>query len=116
MKILFFGDIVGQPGREALRIIIPVWKEKYTPDLIIANGENLAHGRGITQSTLVEILSFGIDVVTSGDHAFDQKEVFGLLENKSLPLILPANFPSDTPGRGYINIEVGTKKVLIINL
>lgn len=116
MKILFFGDIVGQPGRGALRVVIPDWKEKYAPDLIIANGENLAHGRGVTQSTLVETLALGIDVVTSGDHIFDQKEALGLLENKSLPLIRPANFPPETPGRGWISIEVGTKKVLVINL
>ncbi|MFH1612059.1 MAG: TIGR00282 family metallophosphoesterase [bacterium] len=116
MKILFFGDIVGQPGRDALKQILPVWKDKYNPDIVIANGENVAHGYGITKKTIDEIIEAGVDIITSGDHIFDQKEAVNLLENKSLPIIRPANFPPNTPGRGHLVIEVGTKKLLIINL
>ena len=116
MKILFFGDIVGQPGREAIKKIIPQWKKKYQPDLIIANGENMAHGSGITVKTLNEVLSAGVDLVTSGDHTWRQKEINILLENKETPLIRPANFPPNLPGKGYRLIEVRTKKVLVINL
>ncbi len=116
MKILFFGDIVGQPGRKAIKKIIPKWKKKYQPDLIIANGENIAHGSGITVKTLNEILSAGVDLVTSGDHTWKQKEINILLENKETPLIRPANFPANLPGKGYRLIEIRTKKVLVINL
>lgn len=114
MKILFFGDIVGKPGREGLKKILPDWKDKYRPDLVIANGENIAHGFGIGKKSLNEVLDAGVDFITSGDHTFNQEETKLLLEDKSIPLIKPANMPG--PGRGYAVIEVGTKKVLIINL
>lgn len=116
MKILFFGDIVGQPGREALKEILPKWKKKYQPDLILANGENSAHGNGITKKGLEEILAAGVDLITLGDHTWDRKETIGLLEDKNIPLIRPANFPAGVPGQGYQIIEVRTKKVLVINL
>lgn len=116
MKILFFGDIVGRPGREAVGKILPKWKKKYHPDLVIANGENAAHGSGITKKTLDEILSSGVDLVTSGDHIWKQKEVSALLNDKEIPLIRPANFSPNLPGQGYRLIKLRTKKVLVINL
>ena len=116
MRILFFGDIVGKPGRQAIKEILPGWQKKYQPDLTIANGENLAHGRGVTEKSLKEILTAGIDLVTSGDHIWDQKEAIALLDNKEIPLIRPANFPPNTPGQGYRLIELRTKKILVINL
>lgn len=116
MKILFFGDIVGKPGREAIKKIIPQWQKKYQPDLVIANGENMAHGSGITQKNLKEVLEAGVDLVTLGDHTWKQKEVVTLLENSKIPLIRPANFPPGLPGKGYRIIEIRTKKVLVINL
>lgn len=116
MKILFFGDIVGAPGREAIKKILPQWKKKYQPDLVIANGENMAHGSGITKNALKEVLDNGVDIVTSGDHIWSQKEVFTILENKEIPLIKPANLPAGTPGKGYRIIEIRTKKILVVNL
>lgn len=116
MKIIFFGDIVGQPGREAIKQILPKWKKEYQPDLVIANGENMAHGTGITEKTLDEVLRAGIDLVTLGDHTWKQKEVTALLEDKDIPLIRPANFPPNLPGQGYRLIEIRTKKILVINL
>jgi len=116
MKILFFGDIVGQPGRQAIKEILPKWQKKYKPDLIIANGENLAHGSGITEKCLNEILKAGIDLVTLGDHTWKQKEVTALLDDKEIPLIRPANFPPNLPGQGWRLIELRTKKILVINL
>jgi len=116
MKILFFGDIVGQPGRQAIKKILPQWQKKYQPDLIIANGENLSHGSGITEKCLNEILKAGIDFVTLGDHTWKQKDIIALLNNKETPLIRPANFPPDAPGKGYRLIELRTKKILVINL
>jgi len=116
MKILFFGDIVGKPGRYAIKKILPKWKKKYQPDLIIANGENLAHGRGLTEKCLKEILDAGIDFITSGDHILNQKNTSALLTNKEIPLIRPANMLSNTPGDGYKIVQVRTKKILIVNL
>ncbi|MBU1137040.1 TIGR00282 family metallophosphoesterase [Patescibacteria group bacterium] len=120
MKIIFFGDIVGQPGREAIKKIVPRWQKRYQPDLLIANGENIAHGSGVTEKTLRELLDAGIDIVTSGDHVLKQinkqKKPFAFLKDKTIPIIRPANCPTKTPGRGYLLKEVGTKKVLIINL
>lgn len=116
MKILFFGDIIGQPGREAIKKILPQWKEKYSPDLILANGENLAHGLGITEKSLNEVLAAGIDLVTSGNHVFDKIEAINLLENKDIPLLRPANYPPSVPGRGERIVEIGVKKILVINL
>jgi metallophosphoesterase (TIGR00282 family) len=116
MKILFFGDIVGQPGRQAIKKIIPQWQKKYQPDFIIANGDNLAHGKGVTEKSLKEVLEAGVDLVTSGDHIWSKKEVIPLLENKEMPLIRPANFSDEAPGQGYHLIELRTKKILVINL
>jgi len=116
MKILFFGDIVGQPGRQAIKKILPQWQKKYQPDLIIANGENMAHGSGVTEKSLNEILKAGIDFVTLGDHTWKQQGVSALLNDKEMPLIRPANFPPNLPGQGYRLIELRTKKILVINL
>jgi len=116
MKILFFGDIVGQPGRQAIKEILPQWQKKYQPDLIIANGENSAHGSGITEKCLNEILKAGIDFITLGDHTWKQKGVNALLNDKKTPLIRPANFPPNLPGQGERLIELRTKKILVINL
>ena len=74
MKVLFFGDIIGKPGREAVKKILPKWKKEYEPDLIIANCENLAHGAGVTEKSLNEILKAGVDLATSGNHIFDKQE------------------------------------------
>lgn len=117
MKFLFFGDIIGQPGRQALTKIIPELKKKYEPDLIIANGENGAHGIGVNESSLKEILDAGVDFVTTGNHVFTgSKESITLLENKKWPMIRPANWSPQTVGDGYRIVEIRTKKVLIINL
>jgi hypothetical protein len=116
MKILFFGDIIGRPGREAVKKILPKWKKKFAPDLIIANGENLAHGAGVTDKSLKEILGAGVEIVTSGNHIFDKKEGWSLLNEKDIPLIRPANWPPLPYGKGYRTIEIGIKKVLVINL
>ncbi len=116
MKIIFFGDIVGRPGREAIKKIIPQWQKKYQPDLIIANGENVAHGSGITEKTLEELFQAGIDVVTSGDHILKKKQNQDLLKKKGIALVRPANLPKGSLGQGSYLIEIRTKKVLIVNL
>ena len=116
MKILFFGDVVGSSGREALKEIMPKWRKKYQPDLVLANGENLAHGKGITESTLAEILETGVDLVTSGNHVWRNKEAVQLLNDSDVPLIRPANYPDSVPGKGYKLIKLRTRNVLVINL
>ena len=116
MRILFFGDIIGEPGRKAVKKILPEWKEKYNPDLVIANGENLAHGAGVTEKSLKEILDAGIDVVTSGNHIFDKKEAFNLLNDKNIPLIRPANWPPIPYGEGIRLVQAGIWKILVVNL
>jgi hypothetical protein len=116
MKILFFGDVVGQPGRQAIKESLPQWQKKYQPDFVIANGDNLAHGKGITEKSLKELLEVGVDLVTSGDHIWSKKEAITLLENKEIPLIRPANFSDELPGQGYWLSQIRTKKILVINL
>ena len=116
LKILFFGDISGRIGRNAVTKILPSLKKKLDLDLVIANAENIAHGVGITEKTLQELTDAGVDFFTSGDHFFDKKDVLGILEDKNSPLVRPANFPPGVPGVGAKLFEIGTKKVLVINL
>lgn len=116
IKILFFGDIVGRIGRKAIAKILPEFKRELNPDLVLANAENLAHGLGVTQKTLNEILGAGVDFLTSGNHIWQKEEAYEILAQRDIPLIRPANFPQDMPGKGYRLLELGTKKILIINL
>lgn len=116
MRILFLGDIIGKPGRLGVAKILPEWRKKHKPDLVLANGENLAHGNGLTPSTFEELLGLGVDFVTTGNHWADKPDGLTLFENKSYPLIRPANWPGSVPGEGYKIINVGTRPVAIINL
>lgn len=116
LKIIFFGDVSGKIGRRAVTKILPELKKKYKPDLVLANAENLAHGVGTTEKTLSELTLAGVDFFTSGDHAFDKKEAIEILERKDSPLLRPANYPPGVPGSGAKVLEIGTKKVLVINL
>jgi 2',3'-cyclic-nucleotide 2'-phosphodiesterase len=99
VKLLFIGDIVGQPGRLAVKALLPGLRERHGLDLVIANGENSAGGNGITPKTAGEIFAAGVDVITSGDHLWDQKEVVDLIETEPR-FLRPLNYPAGTPGRG----------------
>jgi len=99
VKLLFIGDIVGQPGRRAVKELLPKLREQHQLDFVIANGENSAGGSGITPKTAEEIFSAGVDVITSGDHLWDQKEVMELLANEKR-FLRPLNYPAGTPGQG----------------
>ncbi len=116
IKILFFGDVMGKLGRQALKKALPKIKEEYQPDLTIANAENLAHGKGVTEKTIKEMIEAGIDFFTSGNHIWGNPEAEQIFLQNKLPIIRPANYPPGLPGDGYKIIEVGTKKVLIVNL
>lgn len=116
MKILFIGDIVGKIGRRALAQTLPDWKQKYQPDLVIANVENIAHGVGLTAQTLEEVRAAGVDFFTTGNHWADKSDGLSLFGDKGTPIIRPANWPGKVIGDGWRVIEVGATKVAIINL
>ena len=99
MKILFIGDIVGEPGRKAVHAILPRLRDQHALDFVIANGENSAGGNGITPQLAGELFSAGVDVITSGDHLWDQKTVMDLLLNEPR-FLRPLNYPATVPGRG----------------
>jgi metallophosphoesterase (TIGR00282 family) len=99
VNLLFIGDIVGEPGRRAVKLLLPQLREKHALDFVIANGENSAGGSGITPRMAEEIFAAGVNVITSGDHLWDQKEVTELLHNESR-FLRPLNYPPGTPGRG----------------
>ena len=100
MKLLFIGDIVGKPGRKAVRYFLPRLRETLGLDFIVANGENSAGGSGITPATASEIFEAGVDVITCGDHLWDQREVVSLLNNEPR-FVRPENYPEGTPGQGF---------------
>ena len=99
MRILFIGDIVGKPGRRILAQLLPALRREFQIDFVIANGENSAGGFGITRETFEEIVGAGVDVVTGGNHIWQAREVYPLLDS-DLRLLRPANYPPGTPGRG----------------
>ena len=113
MKLLFIGDIVGQPGRRAVTEIVPKLREKHRLDAVVANGENSAGGSGITVKTADEIFAAGVDVITSGDHLWDQKEVIELLR-KQARFLRPLNYPLSTPGNGTTILELPGKPPLAV--
>jgi len=112
-KLLFIGDIIGNPGRSAIGKILPELKDKYS--LVIANGENLAGGLGITPETAMEVFSYGVDLITTGNHVWDKKEILDYIDTD--PRILrPANYPEQTPGKGFITIVANGIPVSVLNL
>ena len=116
MRILFIGDIVGKPGREALRILLPQLAKKYKVDFSIANAENAAGGSGITPRIAEELFGFGLNMLTSGDHIWKRKEVLEILDSE-MRILRPANYPPGSPGRGCGIIETKKGKTLgVINL
>jgi metallophosphoesterase (TIGR00282 family) len=105
VKLLFIGDIVGQPGRRAVAELVPKLRERHALDFVIANGENSAGGSGITPKTAEEIFSAGVDAMTSGDHLWDQKEVMELLASEKR-FLRPLNYPPGTPGQGSAVFQI----------
>lgn len=116
IKILFFGDITGKIGRKALIKGLPYLKNKYKPDLIIANVENLAHGKGVTEKTLTEMSDSGIEFFTSGNHVWTRNGVQEILTKKEFPLVTPLNDPRTNEGDGFKVVKVGKSQLLMVNL
>ena len=104
LRVLFLGDVVGEPGRSAVIARLPELKEKHALDFIVVNGENAAAGRGITGKLTIDLLRAGASVVTTGDHVWDQKDVFAFL-NLEPRLLRPINYPEGAPGNGSIILE-----------
>lgn len=116
MKILFIGDIVGQPGRRALKEGLSKIAEKLKLDFVIANAENAAGGFGITREIGEEILSMGVDVLTSGNHIWDKKEAVTYISKESR-LLRPANYPDGVPGHGSIVMKTANAvSVAVLNI
>ena len=116
MKILFIGDVFGSPGRQAVQRVLPSLRAEKQIDVVIANGENACHGKGITESTAKDLFQAGVDVITTGNHAFDHQEVFPYFASEK-KLLRPANYSSKTPGRGHVVIDVmGGIHLAVINL
>ncbi len=99
MRVLVIGDVVGRPGRRAVALALPGLRKRYAVDLCVVNGENAAGGRGINQRCSEELFRAGADFITLGNHAFDQKEVYQLIQNETR-LIRPLNLPPGNPGQG----------------
>ena len=116
VNLLFIGDIVGRPGRLAVKELLPRLRERHNVHFVIANGENSAGGSGITPKTAEEIFAAGVDIITSGDHLWDQKEVVELLQDEKR-FLRPLNYPPGTPGQGSVVAEKpGLPPVAVVNL
>jgi metallophosphoesterase (TIGR00282 family) len=116
MKVLFLGDVVGAPGRRAVEELLPRVVDRYLIDLVLANGENAAGGIGITPMVADQLLSLGIDLLTSGNHIWKHKEIIPYLEETDR-LLRPANYPPETPGRGFTVLETGAgEPAAVLNL
>jgi len=115
MKILFIGDIVAKPGRAAVREVLPDLIKEEKVDLVVANIENLAHGKGATEKTVEEMRDAGVNIMTSGNHIWFREGFVDIL-NEDPRILRPANYPADAPGFGFTYAKVAKQKVLIINL
>ena len=116
MKLLFLGDIVGRPGRDLVRRHVRALASRHHADLVIANGENAAGGVGITRENMLEILSAGVDVITTGNHVWDKRETLEFIDSEPR-LLRPANYPDGTPGAGsYVAAASNGVRVGVINV
>ncbi len=115
MRFLIAGDIIGKPGRKALREFIVQLREESPFDVVIVNVENAAGGFGLTRKVYEELLAMGVDVMTSGNHIWDKKEIYEFIE-EAQNLLRPANYPEGVPGKGYAVFSKGGQKFAVINL
>lgn len=101
MRILMLGDVIGRPGRRAVHALLPGLRQEYGIELVIANGENAAGGLGLTRETAEELIKSGVDVITSGNHIWAQREIMNDLDS-DLAILRPLNYPPGVPGHGYL--------------
>lgn len=115
MKLLFLGDVVGRAGRDAITKHLPGLRDRLSLDFVIANGENVAHGFGITDKTARELYDAGVDCITTGNHIWDQREIISTIDADPR-LLRPINFPRGTPGRGIGVFTLGKRRVVVVNV
>ena len=115
LRVLFLGDIVGEPGRSAVIARLPELKQKHEIDFMIVNGENAAGGRGITGKITIDLLRAGASVITTGDHIWDQKDILSFIATEPR-LLRPINYPPGAPGNGSIVLETAKGKVGVVNV
>lgn len=115
VRILMLGDIVGRPGRECVKALLPALKKQYKVDVTVANGENLASGAGFTEKTALEVFNCGVDLLTMGNHVWDRRESIEYLEREKR-IVRPLNYPPGAPGHGFVVYNVGDKKMAVINI
>ena len=104
MNVLLIGDVVGKPGRQLLEMFLPSLIQELELDFIIANAENVAHGFGVTGETADQLYRTGVNILTSGNHIWDKKEIFEYISKESR-LLRPANYPPTVPGKGFAITE-----------
>jgi metallophosphoesterase (TIGR00282 family) len=112
MRVLFIGDVMAEPGLRAVGLHLPDIRDRY--DLVIANGENAARGKGLDRRSYRLLREAGVDLVSLGNHAWDHKEVYALLESE--PVVRPLNYPPGTPGKGFWRLEVGGESLLFVQV
>ncbi|MFH0955979.1 MAG: TIGR00282 family metallophosphoesterase [Candidatus Falkowbacteria bacterium] len=105
LSILFIGEVNGKIGRRAVQEILPGFKKELKPDLVIVNADNLAHGNGVSEATIKEMIEVGVDVFTGGDHCFGNTGSLNVYD-KGLPLLRPANYSKNAPGKGFMVVEL----------
>jgi len=115
MKIMMIGDVYGEPGRAALARQLPKLRDQHHADFIVVNVENAAGGFGVTQAIAESVLDLGVDVMTTGNHVWDKREITGYIAKENR-LLRPANYPAGTPGVGYVTVKAGPHRVTVINL
>jgi metallophosphoesterase (TIGR00282 family) len=115
MRILFVADIVGKPGRRVLQALLPTLRLDRQADIVVANGENLAGGYGVTPSLVLDLFNWGADIITTGNHIWDRQDGVALLDDEPR-LLRPANYPPGNPGRGSHILEASGTKVGVLNL
>jgi hypothetical protein len=115
VRVLFIGDVVGSLGRQTVTDYLPRLKKAYRPQVTILNGENAAAGRGITEKIYKKFLQDGVDVVTLGNHSWDNREIFEFIDSAK-KMVRPANFPEGVPGQGMVFVKVNAIELAVINL
>jgi len=115
LRVMLVGDVIGRPGRRAFREYVQKLRKEKKIDVVIANGENSAAGKGLTRTSLDELYSGGADIITTGNHVWDKKDVMEFIDSEPF-LIRPANYPEGTPGKGYCLYPFKAKTIGVMNL
>ena len=116
IRILAVGDVIGSPGRRTLKRLLPRLRDEIKADLVFANGENSAGGRGVSVRTARELRDAGVDVITTGNHVWAQPDIDQALHDDDLRLLRPLNYPTDLPGRGTCTVRVKGRDVTVVSL